>query len=313
MELKGNRFCDGGTFDGAERPEPADPNKEIRVCLERKVERPEGSHATAPLTELFMLERRIAYRHHEYSTLFIVPTKPEWKSDLTSVPWFLTWVVPRSGMHLPAALLHDALIEAKPPATVIEPTEAGQITGGGETREPYMGPYVSREEADRLFRDAMADLGTGAVRRWLAWTGVTLNTMNKGLPGTPRGGGYYGWAVRITLGILLVLGVLATLDLFDAGGRAWLPWMFGSFGSELLGGALGAVVFTGVVALVWWRFWKAGAIAGLALALLLHVSVVLLLLSLLLACLERLTVNRRARALGLAVTPPPPGHATQPT
>lgn len=313
MELNTNRFYDGGTFEAAERPEPADPDKHMRVCLERKVERPEGSHATAPLRELFTLGRRIAYQHHDYDTPFIVPTKPGWKSDLTSVPWFLTWVVPRSGMHLPAALVHDALIDAKPSGTVTEPGDASEDTGACEAREPYIGPYVSREEADRLFRDAMADLGTGTVRRWLAWTGVTLNTMNKGLPGTPRGGGYYRWAMRITLGVLLVLGMLATMDLFDAGGRALLPWMFGSFGTELLGGALGAVVFAGVAAVVWWRFWKAGAIAGLALALLLHVSVVLVFLSLLLAGMERLTVNRRARALGLPVPPPPPspGRAAQ--
>lgn len=286
MELNLNRFYDGGSFDGTEDP---NPNHEMRVCLERRIEHRKDDRATAPLKELFTLERRLAYHHHAYDKPFIVPAQRNWRTDLTTVPWLFTWIVPRSGMHLPAALVHDALVDA------VQPTE------GTESTEPYIGPYLPREEADRVFRDAMADLGTGTVRRWLAWTGVALNTMNRGLPGTPTRGAYYQWAMRITLVITALVGILATLDLLDVGGPL-LPWMIeGGLGTELLTGALGAVGFAIIVSLLWWRYWKAGAIATLALALLLHVTLVMLALSLLLAGLEWLTVHRRARALGLPV------------
>ena len=33
---------------------------------------------------------------------------------------------------------------------------------------------VDRVSADRVFRDAMADTGTGVVRRWIVWTAVTV-------------------------------------------------------------------------------------------------------------------------------------------
>ena len=36
------------------------------------------------------------------------------------------------------------------------------------------GHEVDRVQADRVFRDAMADTGTGLVRRWIVWAAVTL-------------------------------------------------------------------------------------------------------------------------------------------
>ncbi len=62
--------------------------------------------------------------------------------------------MPRTGAHLPAALVHDALV--------------GQRDDGAASYVSTQGHVVDRVEADRVFRDAMADTGTGVVRRWLA-------------------------------------------------------------------------------------------------------------------------------------------------
>jgi hypothetical protein len=92
-------------------------------------------------------------------------------------------------------------------------------------------------------------------------------------------------AVALTVVAVIVLGTLATLDLFDLG--VVLPWMgHGSFASEIVGGLAGAVVIPLVLALAWGRFLVAGAITGVALAVLLHVTVVLLVLTGLYQALE---------------------------
>lgn len=85
--------------------------------------------------------------------------KKDFRNDLSSVPRPVSWVVPVVGAHLPASLLHDAL-----------------VVGDGEP-PTHDGPQVSREEADRIFRDAMRHSGTPRIRRWLVWAAVSLATM----------------------------------------------------------------------------------------------------------------------------------------
>jgi hypothetical protein len=173
------------------------------------------------------------------------------RTDLASIPWFFAWLVPGLGTHLPAVLLHDGL--------VVGPTE-------GKT---HIGPDIDREEADRILRDAMASLGTPVVRRWLMWTAVILATAFSTLQ--PR----WRWAPLVVGTLLLVagLGVLATLDLLDV--AEVLPWMGDRpWVVELLLGGAFALVLPLLISMVWGRLWRAGAIAGVALALLLHVTVV---------------------------------------
>ncbi len=79
---------------------------------------------------------------------FAVPSGD--KTDLASVPTFLVWLVPRYGRHSLPALLHDHL------------------------QDPAAG--VSSEEADTIFRSAMASTDVPFVRRWLMWAGVSLRT-----------------------------------------------------------------------------------------------------------------------------------------
>jgi len=299
------RFYDGGNLDDGDAHEGPDPTKPMRVCLERHLEQREG-RVTSPEKEVFALERRIAYHHRDHAEPFVVPARKEFRTDLASVPSIFTWLVPRSGVHLPAALVHDALVDAVPPEV---PGAAG--------KQPYLGPYVARYEADRVFRDAMADCGTGTVRRWLTWTGVTLRTLLLGKGSRSRGAGiYYACVMVVTMLGIAALGLAATLDLLDLslfGHVVRVPWMGGPWGESMGGwlagqgfwaelgrGVLAAALIPAVTSAFWWTFWRAGLIAGIALALLLHVTIVVGLLTLLLVGLEWLTVGRRAKALGAA-------------
>jgi hypothetical protein len=257
-----HRFHDGGTAT-----EPPDRDADPRIVLERLTE---GG------AEQFRLERRLGYDDRELGEL-LVPAVPGveggFRTDLTSVPWLFTWLVPTTGAHLPAALLHDGLV------------------GGGDGPASYVstaGHVVTRDVADRVFRDAMADTGTGPVRRWLVWTAVATATIVVGSAGWSRA---RTWAYRVaaatTIALVVLIGTLATVDLADAGVQ--LPWMGERpWWSELVGGAAGAVAIPFLLGLTWGRFRVAGAVLGVLLALLLHVTVALLLLTALYQGVERL-------------------------
>ncbi|WP_435203376.1 DUF1353 domain-containing protein [Janibacter sp. GS2] len=237
------RFYDGGPVDGA--PDPTSPPL---IVLERT---PQMSPRE------FRMGRRIAYLDRELGELLVPADPATFTSDLASVPSVFAWLVPRIGRHLPAALLHDGLVGSTPQSRSYISTE---------------GIEVDFEEANRVFRDAMADTGTGVVRRRLMWTAVTLTMM---VTGDSRWSGVERWRWRVTaigtLAVLVVLGLWSTADLVDVLGG--VPWMGeGSFWSRLLTGAAGAVTIPLVIAQVWGRFRVAGMIAGTALALLLHVT-----------------------------------------
>lgn len=194
----------------------------------------------------FALLRPIAYHSDDYAEPFVLPADlATFRTDFASVPWVFTWLVPRSGRFLPAAVLHDAITR----------------------RGAYRGPEVDRPTADRIFRSALGDLGTGRIRSWLMWAAVTMATMWE----AERPRWYWRSAVVGLLAVVTGLGVLATLDLLDLWNH--LPWMGErSLGRELLGGALGALVIPAVLALAWRRFAAAGLITGVALAFLVHVT-----------------------------------------
>lgn len=195
----------------------------------------------------FTVLRQIGYDADGYDESFTAPADLRtFTTDLASVPSIFTWLVPRSGRFLPAAVLHDSMI----------------------LPDQYIGPRVDRSEADLIFREAMIGLGTGKVRAWLMWSAVTVATMWKSPEPAKRA------ALVATIGVVTLLGLLATLDLFDV----WdvLPWMAErSTLAELAGGALFAVIVPTVLSVGWGRQRLAGLIIGIALALLLHVTVVL--------------------------------------
>jgi Protein of unknown function (DUF1353) len=198
----------------------------------------------------FRILRPFGYRDPRHAEPFVVPADiVSFRTDLASIPWFFAWLVPGLGTHLPAVLVHDAL--------VVNP-------GEGKT---HLGPDVDREEADRILRDAMASLGTPVVRRWLMWTAVILATAFSTL--RPR----WRWAPLVvgTLAAIAALGVVATLDLLDI--VDWLPWMSDQpWLAEVAWGTAFALLVPAVLAILWGRLWRAGLFAGWALALLLHVT-----------------------------------------
>jgi hypothetical protein len=248
------RFYDGGTLPREGRPgEAPDPGADPRIVLERHTE--EG-------VETFSLERRLAYLDRHVGEL-LVPADPGFRTDLTSVPALFTWLVPKTGAHLPAALLHDALVAGRADPASYVSTE---------------GHVVDRVSADRIFRDAMADTGTGVIRRWIVWTAVTVATIFVGreVPWSRARHWSYRVAAGVTIVTILYLGYSSTSDLFD---RTWpgavdVPWMGPRpWWVELAGGLSGAIVVPLALSLLWGRLRMAGAIAGVMLAVLLHVTV----------------------------------------
>jgi Protein of unknown function (DUF1353) len=221
----------------------------------------------------FRVLRQFGYRDPRHAEPFVVPASTAtFLTDLTSVPWFFLWLVPRIGPHLPAAVLHDALVSD-------DPSEVS-----------YIGPAVPRVEADRIFRGAMLDAGAGQVRAWLVWTAVTLATAWQTL--SPA----WLWRARVAglFGTVVVLGTLATADLLDVANV--LPWMgMRPWWAELWLGAAAAVAIPAVLALAWGRLWAAAAIAGVALALLLHVTLAVVAVYGVYALVERLLRIRAAR------------------
>ena len=218
-----------------------------------------------------------------------MPADPDFRTDLTSVPALFTWLVPKTGAHLPAALLHDALVAGRDDPTSYVSTQ---------------GHEVDRVEADRIFRDAMADTGTGVIRRWIVWTAVTVATIfvGRAVPWTPAKHWSYRIAAAVTIVTILWLGYSSTSDLVD---RSWVgavdvPWMGErSWWAEVAGGLSGAIVLPLALSLLWGRLRMAGAIAGVMLAVLLHVTVGLAVIGTTYLALERLA--RRSPLLAWAL------------
>lgn len=149
----------------------------------------------------------------------------------------------------------------------------------------------------------MGDLGTGLVRRWLMWTAVTLATVAKGVGSGRLARGYHRAVVFGSLLLIVLLGVVSTLDVLDVWNM--LPWMGErTLAVEVGYGALAAVLLPAALSVAWGAFWRAGVIAGVALALLLHVTLVLLVLMSLFQVMELLTRGRRRPR---AATKPLPG------
>ncbi|HEX2896003.1 MAG TPA: DUF1353 domain-containing protein [Marmoricola sp.] len=276
------RFYDGGVDADpqADPPRPGvppDPGADARILLQR---------LTEAGREEFAMERRIAYRDRHLGELLVPRVTRTFRTDLTSVPALFTWLVPKTGQHLPATLLHDGLVH--PPGDVTYVSTEGHV--------------VLRPEADRVLRDAMADAGTRLIRRWLVWSAVTTATMLSGA-GTGWSASQarrYRATAALTVLVVALLGVWATLDLFDVRGVPGLPWMGDRpWYAELAGGLSGAVVVPLVLALLWGPFRIAGAVVGVTLAVLLHVTFVLVLLTALYRALEWLTARTPAVALAL--------------
>ena len=230
-----------------------------RIVLERDM---------ASGREEFILDPPISYLatvpgHDEMVKIIVPRPGAHFRTDLTSVPDWFTWLVPKSGRHLPAALIHDGLV----------PDGAGERTY--ETEPP--GIEIDRIDADLIFRRAMLDTDVGVLRSHLVWAAVSLASLVLGprRSWTPWVLWYYRALAALTLGTIVVLGYAATVDLLDATWPGFaVPWMSeGGLVAELSTGFAGAVVIPLVLAVPWGRYYRVAAIAGVAVATLFHVTV----------------------------------------
>ena len=217
-------------------------------------------------------------------------------TDLTSVPKLVTWLVPKSGRHLPGALIHDGLIGNGDPTY--------QNSDGEKA--------IDRIEADRIFRNGMHDTGVDFIRRWVVWAAVANASLWSGA--RAESGRFTKWYYRVVMvavfGHIGYLGLCATLDVLDIDKRSQLPWglrwmvdlelpwleglpkMAGlptnlpwidedaTLWFEVLQGLSAAVVIPLVLSILWLRYLPAGAIAGIALATLVHVTLAVALVAL---------------------------------
>ena len=252
------RIARSGFFD------PADPEQDAQVLLRRLVDNGK---------EEFELLQPIGYWHNEEGGIIVPANLAQFRTDLTSVPAWFTWLIPKSGLHLPAALIHDGLVLAR-----------------GEAQTYVADHEIPRAKADQIFRDGMRDLGTSTLRRWLMWTAVTLATLwcctHK-----------WWFRVVMTLEILLisVLGAAATIDLFSQ--KALLPWMgHRPMWVEAITGSLFAALIPCLLSVFWGRWWRAGVITGLALALLFHVTIAITVVSSLFQGAERVVQGKVLQA-----------------
>lgn len=276
---------DPGNFSNGEWPDgpPPSPWPDVPpIVLMRRV-LVEGR-------EEFELLRPISYRDTAGERTITVPSSDApFTTDLTSVPAWFTWLVPKSGAHLPAALVHDGLVGDGPPTYVVDPAQ-----------------HIDRIDADRIFRDAMRDTHVGTIRRWLVWAAVATTSLVLGARTSwgPLPRWWFRVVVPLHLAAILYLGACATVDLADR--RVWwlwdLPWMHGSLLAEMTGGLGGAVVVPLVLAGLWGRYYVAGAVAGVALATLLHVTAAVALVAVGYQVAERVAAYRRlAPWVGLAL------------
>ena len=190
---------------------PRNPAQPARIVLERTFETER---------EVFRLREPIGYWDDEVGAVIVPDNLGGFDTDLTSVMRFFTWLVTTTGVHLPAALVHDGLIPGR---------SAGSSYVAGQE--------IDRVTADRIFRSGMRHLGTSWLQRWLIWSAVATATMVS----APWRRAWRSWvAVLVTVVVVVVGGTFATIDLFDC--RDVVPWMGDQPAwREVFWGAVGAV------------------------------------------------------------------------
>jgi hypothetical protein len=187
--------------------------------------------------ERFKLLERFRYDSVRTGASYVIPAGDSFRTDLASVPFFLTWLVPKGGTHTPAALLHDGL------------------TPGKDEPQSYIGPSVTRHGADVLFRDALGELGVPVIRRWLMYAGVSLPTI-------AEHGRLRVLGMGVFVAVLTTLVALQTLDLFDTEWFA-LPWMGDrNVFVELVIAFAVPSALTVVLLPLWWGWWRVGLAIG---------------------------------------------------
>lgn len=171
-------------------------------------------------------------------------------TDLASIPFFLRWFVGTYGKHTRAAIMHDHMW--RKPMDGVE-----RRAPDGQWQADTSG--IGKIEANRLFRDAMADVPAALVvlpvKRWVMWSAVTLDTLRTRMPDGPL--------IYLFIALHLALDVLLVVTAFGA------DW-FGMHGRHLFGQPfpVAALLLPAVLAMLWPRRLGAGLIATYALEVL---------------------------------------------
>ena len=301
-----NNFANGSWPSGTapDWPWPAESPKVLLRRLEILSRRRLGPDQPA---EEFELQLPITYEDDSRGTdlvrTIMVPNPAvPFTTDLTSVPKLLTWLVPKSGRHLPAALIHDGLIGSGSPTYLTSDDSS-----------------VDRIDADQVFRNAMQDTGVGLIRRWLVWAAVANASLCSGARAEwePWKKWWFRGVALASVALIAYLGLAATLDVANAAGLpkgfGWLlgwplmgdlPWIDddAAFWKATGQGLAAAIVVPLGLGCLWGRYYRAGAVAGVALATLIHVTVAVAAVAVFYQGAEWVARRRRARVLvGVAV------------
>lgn len=121
------------------------------------------------------------------------------RTDLTSVPRALTWLVGRYGRHTPAALLHDAMLHR----------------AARHARAEDVSPLPGYEEADAVFREALACLRVPPLRRTTMWVAVSFGTRVRATGAATAG--VLVWLVAATIGTVVLVAAAVAGDLVALG------------------------------------------------------------------------------------------------
>lgn len=209
--------------------EQAELEQDWAEAIGRRFREPDGDAPARFVLEqvadaFFAPHTAFRYRRVGGPTLTIAPGDfRDGRTDLTSVPQALTWFVGRYGRHTPAALLHDALLHR----------------AEREAEKAGTSPLPGYEDADAVFREALASLAVPPLRRTTMWAAVTFGTRLRAGGGATIG--VVAWLVASALGTAaLVTGVLVGAPVVVA--------------LALLAPLAGA--------LLWGRQWVAGVVAG---------------------------------------------------
>ena len=108
----------------------------------------------------YRLTAQMVYRGRDDT--FTVPAG--FQTDLASIPRYMTWLVPVAGVQDRAAIVHDWLC-----GSLAFAYSHNKASGSTVARAV---PVASAVDTDGIFRRILRELGVGAVRRWLMWTGV---------------------------------------------------------------------------------------------------------------------------------------------
>jgi hypothetical protein len=116
-----------------------------------------------PKNNMWRTERSFKYYVGEEGSKDCITIPKGFLTDLASVPWPASMLIPRSGKFNQSAVLHDFLYHIL-----------------GEVFKPYNLKKRTREECDKIFLEAMRVLGVNRFKRSIMYNAV-------------RAGGWMPW------------------------------------------------------------------------------------------------------------------------